>query len=95
MPQVSEEELRAEITRFATYLYATQLQRDRVTGGESARDTSAEEALRAAAGVGLDEALPLPQAFAHFFRTAADFVTPGDLYKTQSLASLGELSPAP
>lgn len=37
------------------------------------------------------EAAQVPSALQHLYRTAADFVTPGDLLKTQSLFSLGRL----
>ncbi|HSK79927.1 MAG TPA: hypothetical protein VLQ45_25970 [Thermoanaerobaculia bacterium] len=37
------------------------------------------------------EAVGVPSALQHLYRTAADFVTPGDLLKTQSLFSVGRL----
>jgi hypothetical protein len=82
---VSDEELQAAVDRFALSLYAAD------TGDrETALDlsTRGRGRTRSAARTRSD----LPSAFQHLFSTAADFVTPGDLLKSDSLYTLGRLA---
>ncbi|HVE80223.1 MAG TPA: trypsin-like peptidase domain-containing protein [Gemmatimonadaceae bacterium] len=78
-----EQELATVVGQFAVALTAA----DSVRAG---KHRSADEALAAAAQENLGNVLP--PSLAHLFRTAADFVTPGDLFKTQSLVTLGKVT---
>jgi hypothetical protein len=80
-----EEELAAAVGQFAVALAAI----DSIREG---RHADAPEAIAAAAHEGVGSAVPA--SLRHLFKTAADFVTPGDLYKTQSLVTLGKITGA-
>jgi len=91
VPHVTEDELRTEIARFATSLYAMDLAQGRLAG-RTVPGTARDAGVLALVTEELaQQRLSLPGVFANFFKTAADFVTPGDLYKTQSLITLGTL----
>ena len=77
---VSDPRIAQAIEEFATELY-------RATSPPATRRP---ERLTRAGDLGL-ESSEVPAALQHLFQTAADFVTPGDLMKTQSLFSLGRL----
>jgi V8-like Glu-specific endopeptidase len=82
-----DQELAAAVGQFAVALAAAESIR------EGAYRTS-REALEAASEAASQESLAgaIPASLQRLLRTAADFVTPGDLYKTQSLVTLGKVT---
>jgi hypothetical protein len=48
-----------------------------------------------AKGAPAKSAVPVPEALDRLIETVSDFVTPGDLYKCDSLSSIGKIKPSP
>ncbi|MEJ7812572.1 MAG: hypothetical protein WKG32_19325 [Gemmatimonadaceae bacterium] len=86
---VSDEELRASIDRFALALSAAELAHTEEGATPAAGAGSGRRSKGAAAPQSISISMAPP--FANLLRTSSDFVTPGDLLKTESLFTLGRI----